>query len=364
MVAALRSVPRVLVESSRTTAEEVRAQYLRFVAFHSDYADVEADTLTLWTMHTHAFAAVEKTPYILITAPTPEAGKSRIMDVARHLVRAPFPVVDPSAASLYRAIEVWQPTLLIDEVDTLRQSKALQGVLNSGFEVGLYVTRSTGKPGPAGIERLSTFCPKMFVGISGRTPPIKNATLTRCIVIPMRRRLASETIARFYHRDTAELTALHDLLAEWAVDAVPTLAVAAPKRVDTLSDRQSDAWEPLFAIADSLGGTWPKRARAAAVTLSGVLAARPDPGTQLIHDMREAWATLPLTVTRAHTSVLADIRNGLPDRQYAETLNGHELSQRLASFGIHPEPNGFRVNGVLARGYTRASFADAFERYR
>lgn len=98
-------------------AATVREQFTRYVAFHSDVCDEEADTLTLWVMHTHAFDACETTPYMAIMAPTEEAGKSKIIDVAQHLVRHSEVVNDPSPASLYRMIDAKHPTLFIDEVD-------------------------------------------------------------------------------------------------------------------------------------------------------------------------------------------------------------------------------------------------------
>jgi hypothetical protein len=359
-------MPRISLPSPRemahSLADAVRDQYTRYVAFHSDFADAEADTISLWTMHTHVFEASEKTPYMLITAPTPEAGKSRIIDVARRLVHQPWYCVDPSPASLYRAIDVLRPTLFIDEADTLRDSKALQAVLNSGFEIGGFVTRSLGKPGPEGIEKLSTYCPKMFAGIAGQKPPLRNATLSRCVVIPMRRRMPNEKIDRFVHREVGHLDELRMDLTLWAVEALPKLAVQ-PELPDELTDRQADSWEPLLAIADLLGGDWPARPRDAALILSGAASASPDVGTQIIADMRAVWSSLVPTLSRLHTQRLAALRNGLEDRQYADSLTAHELGQRLASFGIHAEPTPFRQNGKLARGYARSSFDDAFRRY-
>src|SRR5450755_3826100 len=92
-------------------AATVRNQFTRYVAFHADVCDEEADTLTLWVMHTHAFDATETTPYIAIMAPTEEAGKSKIIDVAQYLVRNSEVVNDPSPASLYRMIDTKHPTL-------------------------------------------------------------------------------------------------------------------------------------------------------------------------------------------------------------------------------------------------------------
>ena len=36
---------------------------------------------------------------------------------------------------------------------------------------------------------------------------------------------------------------------------------------DGIEDRDADVWEPLLAVADAAGGTWPSRARVAAVAL-------------------------------------------------------------------------------------------------
>ena len=62
-------VPKSAAASRRNTtldtgpllAHVVREEYTRYVAFHADLYDAEADTLTLWTFHTHAFGAAEAT---------------------------------------------------------------------------------------------------------------------------------------------------------------------------------------------------------------------------------------------------------------------------------------------------------------
>ena len=119
-----RSVDRVSTSDrdmpplSSTIAEiarQVRAAFERHIVFHSDYATAESGTMALWTLHTHLFplALFEATPYLMITAPTSEAGKSQVFKVARRLVRTPFVVVDPSPAAIFRGIDGRQPTLLL-----------------------------------------------------------------------------------------------------------------------------------------------------------------------------------------------------------------------------------------------------------
>ena len=86
-------------------ADAMRDQFCRYVALHPQLGDAEADTLTLWTLHTWAFGAAEATPYILVLAPAPETGKSRVLEVAEVLADTPKFVVDPSGPALFRLIE-------------------------------------------------------------------------------------------------------------------------------------------------------------------------------------------------------------------------------------------------------------------
>jgi hypothetical protein len=330
----------------------VRETYERFIAFHSDYYDAEALTLTLWTLHTHAFEAAEATPYIAVMAPTSAGGKSRILDVAQHLVRDRLIVNDPTASTLFRSIDAKRPTLFIDEMDMLEQSKGLRTVLNAGYRIGGVVERTTkDKNGEFVVQNFDVFCPKMFVGIAGKQLPIRGATLTRCIQFPMRTRTKDEPIERFFHhRHGRELRPLRDQLAAWGREHVDTLREAQPDMPDELSDREVEVWEPLFAIADLCGLR--SEARDAARTLSHAVAKQPDPGVQVIADMHRVWEST--TQKRLHTATLAALRNALEDRQYVDPLSAHELSTWLTRFGIHSLPNPFRQNGELRRGYAHA----------
>ena len=185
-------------------AELVREQFTTYVAFHADFYDAEADVPTLWTLHPHVFGAAEATPYLLVTAPTPEAGKSRILDVAQHLVARPEVVVDPSAASLFRIIDHYRPTLLIDQIDQLYKSRPLRAVLNAGHrQHGGYVTRVETIDGMRVPVRYNVSAAKLLAGIGGRQLPLTGATLSRCVEIPMRKRKPAEAVAPFSHRALA-----------------------------------------------------------------------------------------------------------------------------------------------------------------
>jgi len=298
-----------------------------------------------------------------IMAPTEEAGKSKIIDVAQYLARAAEVVHDPSPASLFRMIDASRPSLFIDEVDMIYESKGLKTMLNAGYRYGSYVTRAV-KIGDDYVPmKFNVFCPKMFAGIAGKKLPITGATLSRCVQLAMRRRSKDEHVEKFYHkRARQECQPIRQELMEWAKQAVSVLERANPPMPDELTDRQEECWEPLIAIADYLGGDWPKRARSAALILSKRVIKQPTEGIMVIVDMKRVWDKVK--GDKVHTQGLATLHSQLEDRMYVGRLDAQELSTYLTRFGIHPESKPFRLSGSKPmRGYKRSAFADAFKRY-
>jgi hypothetical protein len=105
--------------SDRTNLAELldyAVAYLR--TYLASLSGEQFDALALWAAHTHAIEAAETTPYLHITSPDVESGKTRTLEALDLIVAKPAPILDPSAASLYRGIDSGEiVTLLIDEVD-------------------------------------------------------------------------------------------------------------------------------------------------------------------------------------------------------------------------------------------------------
>jgi putative DNA primase/helicase len=76
------------------------------------------EALALWIMHTHAHDAWTISPLLAATSPTPECGKTTLLTLIGALVPRPLPASNITAAALFRAVEKWRPTLVIDEADT------------------------------------------------------------------------------------------------------------------------------------------------------------------------------------------------------------------------------------------------------
>jgi len=91
-----------------------------------------------------------------------------------------------SPASLFRIVEKYSPTLLVDEADSfLRDKEELRGILNSGHtRDAAYVVRTVGDENEP--RRFSTWAAKA-VALIGHLP---DTLADRSLVVPMRRRAA------------------------------------------------------------------------------------------------------------------------------------------------------------------------------
>jgi Protein of unknown function (DUF3631) len=130
---------------------------------------------------------------------------------------------------------------------------------------------------------------------------------------------------------------------------VEDLSRTEPVTVAELGDRHVDIWEPLFAVADGVGGDWPKRIRDAARVLSGQSKTLRDDelGAELLRRVRDVFATSD----RVHegdgfdyiaVSDLLPVLNSDPQAPWADWrrspsesgLSDRKLSMMLAEFDV------------------------------
>ena len=153
-------------------------------------------TLALWSLGAHCIEAFTIFPFLALKSPVRQCGKTRTMEVISCLTPRPWPVVDPSNAVLFRAIEKYRPTLLLDEMDNLDFKKRgdLMALLNGSHSKNTaWVPRCEGDD--FAIRNFSTWAPKVFAGI-GELP---DTVASRSVVIPLERqtgRRAARAIPR------------------------------------------------------------------------------------------------------------------------------------------------------------------------
>lgn len=247
-----------------------------------------ADAVALWVLHTHCHDAADHAPVLAITSPEKRCGKTTLLHVITAVVPVPLSTANISAAAVFRAVERWRPTLLIDEADTFLcgDDDTLRGVLNSGHcRASAFVIRTVGDDHEP--RRFSTWSPKVIAAIGS----LPGALADRSIDIRLQRARPGDKRQRYRPCHVAPHTdELYRRAARWAADHLAGLADADPGLPEALHDRAQDNWRALIAIADAAGGEWPERARAAALALSGADATEDKSrGVMLLSDIRAVF---------------------------------------------------------------------------
>jgi Protein of unknown function (DUF3631) len=321
-----------------------------------------AEAMALWAMHAHALDAFQISPRLAITSPEKRCGKTTALDVVYSLAPRPLSTSNTTAAAIFRTIEAARPTLLIDEADTfLINNEEIRGVLNSGHRrSGAFVLRLVGDNHEP--RQFSTWAP-VAIALIGKLP---DSLQDRAILIRMRRRLPSESIAQFRADRTDDLKIFARKAARWANDNLETLRAMDPAMPPTISNRDADNWRPLLAVADAAGGEWPRLARAIAETM----AEKTDGDdqslkTMLLEDIRSALETKG--VDKLPSAELVEALLAMKDRPWpelgraAKPITQNKLAGLLKDFGIRP--CNVWVGNKPLRGYSIGQFEDAFRRY-
>ncbi|MDP2948181.1 MAG: DUF3631 domain-containing protein [Chloroflexota bacterium] len=357
-----RAAPVAMVKAADLglLLEDVEAFIRRYLATGAS----QLAALALWVLHSWTLEAAETTPYLHVTSPEKQSGKTRLLEALALMVARPWFTSRVSAAVLVRKVARDAPTLLLDETDSAFKvedySEALRGILNAGYRRGGVASLCVKAGGDFTLVDFPVFSLKALAGI-GELP---DTVADRSIRISLKRRAPTERVERFRLRDAqAQAAPIRERLERWANIAVAKLADARPTIPDELSDRQADVWEPLLAIADLAGGQWPARAREAALVLSAsVVENGYSFGVRLLHDIREVLGdrTCPIPTSELLEGLVALEEAPWGDLK-GKALDARRLSRILKPYGIKPKV--FRTGATTPRGYESADFEDAWARY-
>lgn len=343
-------VPAALLSDIATTVR-------RFIICH----DETAHAVALWTAMTWLMDVVQVAPLAVITAPEKRCGKSQLLFLLGRLVYRPLTASNISPAALFRSIDAWRPTLLVDEADTfMRENEELRGLLNCGHtRDSAYIVRVVGDDHTP--RKFNVWGAKALAGIGH----LADTLMDRSIALELRRKLPYEQADRLRYAETGLFDGLAAKLARFAEDYREAVRIARPGLPSSLNDRAQDNWEPLLAIADVAGGPWPKWARDAALKLSGAESPTESVGTELLADIRTVFddkrverittADLLLALCEDDEASWATYNRGKPmsPRQLARRLDGYGIKSKNLKIGY----------GDVKKGFERDQFEEAFARY-
>jgi hypothetical protein len=336
---------------------EIEARILQHVVMPKDLAFVVA----LWVGQSWIHQHGTYSPILGVTSAERDSGKSTLMGVIAFLVRRSLLSVGVSAAALYRSIEKWNPTFVVDEADdAFVDNPDLRQVINSGWTRGQGVMRcdpDTNEP-----RRFSTFCPKV-IALKGKKMP--DTMLSRTIFIEMKRRLRSEKVDHFRHLDDAGFARMRSQLARWAQDSGEALGLAQAAQPEGFMNRTASNWQLMFAIADSLGEEAGARARTIAQHIAGVTDMA-SAGVALLQDIKTMFEAS--TLDYVYSRKLLDHLHADPEKPWVEYGRaGKPISEKGVAGLLHEYRIVSRNVGPRAaqrtKGYRKADFEDAWARY-
>jgi putative DNA primase/helicase len=336
--------------------DQITATVQRFIVCNTETAQAVA----LWVTLTWFVDVVQVAPLAVITAPEKRCGKSMLLFLMGRMVPRPIMASSISPSALFRSIDAWKPTLLIDEVDAcLKDNEELRGVLNAGHtRDSAFVVRCVGddhKP-----QQFNVWGCKVLSGIGH----VADTLMDRSIILELRRKLPHESVERIRHAEPGLFNELCSKLARFSEDNSEQVRLARPDLPHALNDRAQDNWEPLLAIATAAGGNWLATATAAALKLSGSDSAAQSIGIELLADIRDVFEQK--RVDRISSADLIKELCSDDERPWATYNRGFQIKPRqiankLKGYGIQSKT--IRVNFTTAKGYELEQFNEAFSRY-
>ena len=341
--------------------DEITATIQRFIVLDK----YQAQTAALWISACWFIDVIDCAPLALINAPERACGKTQLLTVMANLAPKAAQASGISPSVLFRMIEAYQPTLFIDEIETvLKDNEDLRGLINAGHtRDSAYVWRSVAKGDDFEPKRFTVWGMKAVAGINAIK--IAETVTSRSIVFELRRKTSSETVERLRRAEPRLFETIASKLARFAEDFSNKLSQARPDLPDALGDREQDNFEPLLQVAFVAGGHWPATALNAALTLSGATHTHISTASELLADIQEifeAKSLLKISTNDLITALCEDTEKSWVTYNRGKQLTPRQLSNKLKDYGIASKT--IRINGYeTAKGFECEQFNDAFERY-
>ncbi len=341
--------------------DEVASTIQRFIVLDK----LQAQTAALWVATCWFIDVIDCAPIALINAPERACGKTQLLTVLARLAPRTAQASGISPSVLFRMIEAYQPTLFIDEVETvLKDNEDLRGLINAGHtRDSAFVWRSVAKGDDFEPKRFTVWGMKAIAGINAIK--LAETVTSRSIVFELRRKTTSESVERLRRAEAGLFEILASKLARFKDDFASEVQQARPVLPDALADREQDNFEPLLQIAMVAGEHWLNTALNAALRLSNATQAPISSANELLADIQEIFETkqvIKISTAELINALCDDAEKSWATYNRGKPLSPRQLSNKLKDYGIASKT--IRTNSYeTAKGFEREQFKDAFTRY-
>jgi hypothetical protein len=342
----------------------------RFVTFQNpDHAFAVA----LWTVATYFWPNFDTFPYLIITSSTKRSGKTRLSEVVSFASANPMMITGMTAATVYRSIGEFKPTMFMDEAEGAvgaaakrRAADVMTATLNSGYRKGQTIPRMAGNK----LVQFESYCPKCFILIGDPYDTLRD----RSIVVTLQRGEPKERF--FYEAVKTEGNALGEQIKAATDDTLA--AVLGYYMGDTglpfLTDRDEEIWNSLFSVCAAFAPDRLKELERVAVDMATEKTAEARRYVNLMGAESEAeddeysqrlmtdlLSVFPKGAKHIFTTdalvALKEI-NTAPWRKYRGAgLSPHDLGNLTSRHGV--TPGLVRIGGKVLRGYKRGEVEKA-----
>lgn len=317
----------------------------------------------LWAVGTWFVTDCQAYPYLMITAPEKNSGKSTAQQLLFHVVKDPLKTSNLTAAAVYHSCKD-KPTMLIDEVDTfIAGDPALIGVLNSGYTADGTVARVNSKKRK--LETFSTYCAKSLSGI--KAGDVSDTLESRSLVMTMERKPEHVKLRDLDNLDENPAHAQQLLSANAKIAAAyndyqhafSELKLDLP---DWLQNRNRQLWKPLLKLAYLGGDEWYSSTLRAAKNHCDKQK-KADAEDNLLADIRDVFDINPeagfIRSVDLIKHLCADSLKKWATYNKGKSIIEKQVANLLKPHGIEPRRNKEQT----ARGYFRSDFEDSWASY-
>lgn len=360
-----------LLDEEFQSGQELVKQLASIFTDYVELPDKAERLLALWVLHTYTIGETRVNPLLYIYSPQMRCGKTTLLTVINNLVNRPMQVSGMSSAALYRSVEEWQPTLLLDEADSFLKAKsdsaeALRGIINSCWTVeSAWKAVCVGKSHK--VMAFPTYTPIAIAGIGNLEKTFVTIS-DRSIVIKLERKLNTKKLKRLTN-DLDSKKAFNFIKEQcftWASkhgETVGGYQQMEAKWFEGMDDRTRDNYEVLNAIARAclFDSSWLTEAyKANAYRIE-------DENTDnlLLQDIY--WVFDNKAKDFLPTQTILDYLAEIQDRPWGTWNHGfpisaHALARKLKGYGIKPKKK--RTGEHIARGYYfDENFKEQLRRY-
>jgi hypothetical protein len=183
------------------TEIELYYEIRSFLVEHLDVAnELFYDVYTCFVLASWRLEDFKVVPYLFFRGPL-SSGKTRALECLQHLCYRAILAASMSPAALFRVLQAWHPTLLLDESEIYNKENMIEAlaILNSGYRKGQMAIRIIeAKKGNLQIGQFDTFGLKAVAG----TEELAATLQSRCIITPMSR--AVRQVRLFINEEKAQ----------------------------------------------------------------------------------------------------------------------------------------------------------------